>query len=310
MVLAAGLGLRMRPLTPAARQAGAAGAQPPPAALDAGTARARTASREVVDQPAPPARHRARAVGERTAASACACAIRASARILGTGGGPAPAPALLRRRAVPARERRRRLRLRPHAPAAAAPRLGRPGHAGAEGRTRTRGATGRSSPAPAGASARWPGCRAARAAGRPCSPACTCWIPRCSTACRRAPPTSCATSTRRWSPRASGSWGCACGARGTISASPSLYLASQLSMLSRGFRGLAQALARPPRGPVHPRARVTRSVVGPGRWWRRGPRWRGSVLWDRVRGGRGARVRGSILATGGRVAARAQVRRR
>jgi NDP-sugar pyrophosphorylase family protein len=88
---------------------------------------------------------------------------------------------------------------------------------------------------------------------------------------------------------------------------PSLYLISQLSMLSSGFRGLAKGPLIHAAARIHPRARVTRSVVGPESVVEEGAEVAGSVLWDRVRVGAGARVRGSILATGSRVEARAQV---
>jgi NDP-sugar pyrophosphorylase family protein len=88
---------------------------------------------------------------------------------------------------------------------------------------------------------------------------------------------------------------------------PSLYLGSQLSMLSSGFRGLAKGPLIHPAARIHPRARVTRSVVGPRVVVEEGAEVAGSVLWDRVRVGAGARVRGSILATGSGVEARAQV---
>jgi NDP-sugar pyrophosphorylase family protein len=88
---------------------------------------------------------------------------------------------------------------------------------------------------------------------------------------------------------------------------PSLYLRSQLSMLSSGFRGLGRGPLVHPAARIHPRARVTRSVVGPKAVVDEGAEVAGSVLWDGVRVGRAARVRGSILATGSRVEAREQV---
>ena len=83
--------------------------------------------------------------------------------------------------------------------------------------------------------------------------------------------------------------------------SPALYLRSQLKMLSTGFRGLARGPLVHPAARVHPRARVKRSVVGAGAVVGEGAELVGSVLWDGVRVGAGARVRGSILATGSRV---------
>jgi mannose-1-phosphate guanylyltransferase len=89
--------------------------------------------------------------------------------------------------------------------------------------------------------------------------------------------------------------------------SPALYLRSQLKMLSTGFRGLGRGPLIHPEARVHARARVTRSIVGPGAVVGEGAEVAGSVLWDRVRVGAGARVRGSILATGTRVEPREQV---
>jgi NDP-sugar pyrophosphorylase family protein len=88
---------------------------------------------------------------------------------------------------------------------------------------------------------------------------------------------------------------------------PPLYLRSQLSMLSSGFRGLGRGPLIHPAARVHPRARVTRSIVGPGAVVDEGAEVVGSVLWDRVRVGAGARVRGSVLATGSRVEPRGQL---
>ena len=83
--------------------------------------------------------------------------------------------------------------------------------------------------------------------------------------------------------------------------SPALYLRSQLKMLSTGFRGLARGPLVHPAARVHAHARVKRSIVGAGTVVGEGAEVVGSVLWDRVRVGAGARVRGSILATGSRV---------
>ena len=83
--------------------------------------------------------------------------------------------------------------------------------------------------------------------------------------------------------------------------SPSLYLASQLSMMSSGFRGAGVARLVHPEARVHPRARVTRSVVGPGAVVGEGAVVSGSVLWEKAEVGRGARLSASIVATGGRV---------
>ena len=84
--------------------------------------------------------------------------------------------------------------------------------------------------------------------------------------------------------------------------SPSLYLASQLSMTSSGFRGAGAARLVHPEARIHPRARVTRSVVGAGTVVGEGAVVSGSVLWEGAQVGRGAHVTGSIVATGGRVA--------
>ena len=83
---------------------------------------------------------------------------------------------------------------------------------------------------------------------------------------------------------------------------PSLYLASQLSMMSSGFRGGGNARLVHPESRIHPRARVTGSVVGAAAVVGEGAVVSGSVLWEGARVDRGARVGGSILATGARVA--------
>jgi NDP-sugar pyrophosphorylase family protein len=83
--------------------------------------------------------------------------------------------------------------------------------------------------------------------------------------------------------------------------SPSLYLASQLSLLASRFRGIRRGSAIHPEARVHPRARVVRSVVGKGARIGEGAVVRGSVLWDRVSVGRAAVVEASILARGVRV---------
>ena len=89
--------------------------------------------------------------------------------------------------------------------------------------------------------------------------------------------------------------------------SPALYLRSQLKMLSTGFRGLRRGPLIHPAARVHAKARVTRSIVGPRAVVGEGAEVAASVLWDRVRVGAGARVRGSILATGTQVEPRADV---
>jgi NDP-sugar pyrophosphorylase family protein len=83
--------------------------------------------------------------------------------------------------------------------------------------------------------------------------------------------------------------------------SPSLYLASQQSLLTSRFRGIRRGSVIHPEARVHPAARVVRSVVGKGTVIAEGAEVRGSVLWDRVKVGRGAVVEGSILAAGVKV---------
>jgi mannose-1-phosphate guanylyltransferase len=83
--------------------------------------------------------------------------------------------------------------------------------------------------------------------------------------------------------------------------SPSLYLASQRALLAAGFGGAKDGVLIHPDARVHRGARVTRSVIGPGSVVEAGARVTGSALWDGVRVGRGSQVRDSILATGTRV---------
>jgi NDP-sugar pyrophosphorylase family protein len=89
--------------------------------------------------------------------------------------------------------------------------------------------------------------------------------------------------------------------------SPALYLRSQMKMLSTGFRGLRRGPLIHPAARIHPRARIARSIVGAATVVGEGAEVTGSVLWEGVRVGAGARVRGSILATGTRVEPRALV---
>jgi NDP-sugar pyrophosphorylase family protein len=79
--------------------------------------------------------------------------------------------------------------------------------------------------------------------------------------------------------------------------STSLYLESQLSMLASGSWG-GRGRVMDPGATVHPRAEVTRSVVGPGTRVDRGARVVGSVLWDGVRVGEGAEVQDAIVTSG------------
>jgi mannose-1-phosphate guanylyltransferase len=83
--------------------------------------------------------------------------------------------------------------------------------------------------------------------------------------------------------------------------SPSLYLASQRALLAAGFGGARGGVLVHPDAKVARGARVTRSVVGPGCVIEPGARVTGSVLWDGVRVGARSTVRDSILATGTRV---------
>lgn len=78
---------------------------------------------------------------------------------------------------------------------------------------------------------------------------------------------------------------------------PSLYLASQIAML-RGLRALLHPQARVARG-----ARVVRSILGEGAQVEAGARIERSLLWEDVKIGSGARVSGSVLASGVRIAA-------
>jgi NDP-sugar pyrophosphorylase family protein len=78
---------------------------------------------------------------------------------------------------------------------------------------------------------------------------------------------------------------------------PLLYLSSQLAML-RGGRSLVDPGARVARG-----ASVFRSVVGAGAWIGEDASLGRSIVWDGVRIGAGARVNGSILAGGVRIEA-------
>jgi NDP-sugar pyrophosphorylase family protein len=83
--------------------------------------------------------------------------------------------------------------------------------------------------------------------------------------------------------------------------SPSLYLASHQSLLASRFRGARRGLVIHPEARVDPRARVVRSVVGKGAVIAGGAEVRGSVLWDRVKVGRDAVVEDSILTGGVKV---------
>jgi NDP-sugar pyrophosphorylase family protein len=85
---------------------------------------------------------------------------------------------------------------------------------------------------------------------------------------------------------------------------PQRYLASQLSMLSSGTaRSQPTALVHP-EARVHARARVVRSIVGAGSVVEADALVRDSVLWDRVTVRAGAMVQRSVLSTRARVGAR------
>jgi NDP-sugar pyrophosphorylase family protein len=83
---------------------------------------------------------------------------------------------------------------------------------------------------------------------------------------------------------------------------PALYLEAQMKLLSRRRRGLVDVSARVERG-----ARVSRSVIGSGCHVGLGSLVSGSVLWSGVTIGEGARVERSVLATGVTVPAGARV---
>lgn len=83
--------------------------------------------------------------------------------------------------------------------------------------------------------------------------------------------------------------------------SPALYLSSQRALLASGFGGATRGALIHPDADVHPGARVARSVIGAGCVIGDGARVSGSVLWDGVRVGAASRVSDSILATGTRV---------
>lgn len=84
--------------------------------------------------------------------------------------------------------------------------------------------------------------------------------------------------------------------------SPPLYLASHRALLAAGFGGAKRGVLVHPEADVDRKARVTRSVIGAGCVIGAGARIAGSVLWEGVTVGPGSRVSDSILATGTRVA--------
>jgi NDP-sugar pyrophosphorylase family protein len=85
--------------------------------------------------------------------------------------------------------------------------------------------------------------------------------------------------------------------------SPQLYLASQMQLLGRGFGNARRRLCLDPSARVGGGAAIKRSVIGPG--CRVGPRATiaDAVLWRGVQVGPGARVLRSVLTDGVRVAA-------
>lgn len=86
--------------------------------------------------------------------------------------------------------------------------------------------------------------------------------------------------------------------------SPALYLRSHMSLLRSGFRSVrARTRLVHPDADVHRDAEVSEAVVGPGCVIGAGARVSRSVLWDGIRVGAGARVERSILASRARVEA-------
>ena len=83
--------------------------------------------------------------------------------------------------------------------------------------------------------------------------------------------------------------------------SPALYLASHRALLGRGFGGALDGRCIHPKAEVGDGARVRGSAIGEGSAIGPGARVTGSVLWDDVVVGEGARVVDSVLASGTRV---------
>jgi mannose-1-phosphate guanylyltransferase len=77
---------------------------------------------------------------------------------------------------------------------------------------------------------------------------------------------------------------------------PPLYLSSQLALLGKRLVRTVRGSLVDPLARLHPTARVVRSVIGPGVVVGRGALVEGSVIWERSRIGADARVRGSIVA--------------
>ena len=90
---------------------------------------------------------------------------------------------------------------------------------------------------------------------------------------------------------------------------PELYRRGQLAALARGFGGLRRRQVLVDRSArVHARADITRSIVGARVVIGRGARVEGSVVWDGAWIGEGARVRNAILTRGARVPPGVEVR--
>ena len=87
--------------------------------------------------------------------------------------------------------------------------------------------------------------------------------------------------------------------------SPLLYLSSHRALLGAGFGGAEKGVLVDPDAEVDDDARLRRSAIGPGSTVAAGARVSGSVVWDDVVVGEGARVTDSILASGTRVPPRA-----
>jgi NDP-sugar pyrophosphorylase family protein len=90
---------------------------------------------------------------------------------------------------------------------------------------------------------------------------------------------------------------------------PAVYLSSQVAMMRSGFRGIDAETLIHPRARVHPDSWIRRSVIGPDTVVEAGAVVGESVVWDRVRVGASATVRCCVLATGTRVAAHERAER-
>jgi mannose-1-phosphate guanylyltransferase len=89
---------------------------------------------------------------------------------------------------------------------------------------------------------------------------------------------------------------------------PELYRRGQLALLPRGSRTGRGSSFVDPAATVSRSAEVRRSVIGPGARVAAGARVSGSVLWAAAEVGAGAALRDSIVVTGGRVGARQRLR--